>query len=313
APAPTTAKGEVVNYNVARAKLLAQLAETADGQDERDLWQRQRIDGITAAVQMDAYPNGLTELAAIERQLTAANRSSALVSYVVFHRLAAEYNLKLQSADNETRDAIQEDWVKSLEKFVSDYPQSDDAADALLQLGVSQEFAGQSDTAKQWYERLVKEHPQSPAAQRGSGALRRLGLVGNPITLAGSALGGGTLDTKAYRGKALAVIFWATWCKPCTEELPQLLELYRQHRGDGFEVIGVNLDSPGAPIQKYIQDYKVPWPHIAEEGGLESRPAREFGIITLPTMFLVDRQGRVISSNISIEELKKQLPDVIKP
>ena len=312
APKPGAAKTETTRYNVARAKLLAQLADVADG-DERELWQRQRIDGITAAVQMDAFPNGLAELASIERQVRSSSPNSPLVPYVAFHRMAAEYNLKLQTADNETRDAIQEEWVKSLEQFVSDYPRSDDAADALLQLGVSQEFAGKPDVAKQWYEQLVKEHPQSPAAQRGGGALRRLGLVGNPVSMAGAALGGGTLDVKAYRGKALAVIFWATWCKPCTEELPQLLELYRTHRRDGFEVIGVNLDSPGAPIQKYIQDYKVPWPHIAEEGGLESRPAKEFGIITLPTMFLVDRQGRVVSSNISIEELKKQVPELVKP
>lgn len=313
APAATAKKEDAVKYNVARAQLLAQLASVADGEDERELWQRQRIDGITAAVQLDAYPNGLGELAAIEQQLMAKVPKSALVPYVVFHRLAADYNLKLQSAENDSRAKIQEEWIKSLEKFVTDYPKSDDAADALLQLGVSQEFVGQPEAAIKWYQQLVQEHPQSPAAGRGRGALRRLGLVGNPLAFAGAALGGGKLDLQAYKGKVVTVIFWATWCKPCTEELPQLLELYKTHRPDGFEVVGVNLDSPGANIQKYIQDYKVPWPHIAEEGGLESRPAEEFGIITLPTMFLVDRQGRVVSANISMDNLKKELPALVKP
>ncbi|MFV0444158.1 MAG: thioredoxin-like domain-containing protein [Planctomycetaceae bacterium] len=313
APGPNSKKEDAVRYNVARARLLAQLANIADGADERDLWQRQRIDGITAAAQLDAYPNGLDELAAIEQQLQAKAPKSPLLPYVIFHRLGAEYNLKLQAADNEGREKLQAEWITSLEKFVTDYPKSDDAADALLQLGVNQEFAAQPDAAIKWYQRLVAELPDTPAAGRARGSLRRLGLVGNPLVLSGQALGGGMIDTKAYRGKVLAVLFWATWCKPCTEELPQLLELYRQNRADGLEIVGVNLDSPGANVQKYIQDFKVPWQHIAEEGGLESRPAEEFGIITLPTMFLVDRQGRVVSSNASLDELKKQLPVLLKP
>ncbi len=312
APGITSKKEEAVRYNVSRAQLLSQLALATEG-EERELWQRQRIDGITAAVQMDAYPNGLTELAAIERDLTAKQPQSPLLPYVMFHRLAADYNLKLQAADNEGREKIQAGWVQTLEKFIADFPQSEDAADALLQLGVAQEFSGKPEEAQKWYQQLVQSHPQSPAAGRGRGALKRLALVGNPLAFTGTALGGGTLDTRNYRGKVLAVVFWATWCKPCTEELPQLLELYRQHRAAGFEVVGVNLDAPGAPVQKYIQDYKVPWPHIAEEGGLESRPAQEYGIITLPTMFLVDRQGRVVSGNISIEDLKKEVPALVKP
>jgi thiol-disulfide isomerase/thioredoxin len=313
APGPNSKKEDAVRYNVARAQLLAQLANVSEGAEEKDLWQRQRIDGITAAAQMDAYPNGLAELAAIETQLRGSAPNSPLIPYIVFHRLGAEYNLKNQAADAEGQKKLQGEWIASLEKFIQDYPRSDDAADAMLQLAVGQEIIGQVEAAKPWYERLVKEHPQSPAAGRGRGALRRMSLIGNPLAFSGSKLGGGTLDTGAYRGKVLAVLFWATWCKPCTEELPQLLELYRTHRADGFEVIGVNLDSPGANVQKYIQDFKVPWPHIAEEGGLESRPAEEFGIITLPTMFLVDRQGRVISGNISVEDLKKQVPDLVKP
>jgi thiol-disulfide isomerase/thioredoxin len=312
APGISAKKEDAVRYNVTRAQLLAQLAAATDG-DERELWQRQRIDGITAAVQMDAYPNGLTELTSIEQDLSAKAPASPLLPYVMFHRLAADYNLKLQAADNDSRDKIQGEWVQALDKFVTDFPKSEDAADALLQLGVAQEFSGKSEEAQKWYQRLVSEHPKSPAAGRGRGALTRLALVGNQINFTGQKLGGGTLDLKSYRGKVVAVIFWATWCKPCTEELPQLLELYRTHQAAGFEVVGVNLDTAGAPIQKYLQDYKVPWPHVAEEGGLESRPAQEFGIITLPTMFLVDRQGRVVSSNISIADLKKEVPTLVKP
>jgi thiol-disulfide isomerase/thioredoxin len=312
APGADAKREDMVRYNTSRAKLLDQLSEAADTQEERDLWRRQQIDGIAAAVQMDAFPTGLAELEAIEEKLRRGAPPSPLVPYATFHKLAADYNLKLQSADADDRGKLQEGWVKSLEKFVSDHPKSEVTDDALLQLAVSFEFLGQEEEAKKAYDRLAREHSGSIAANRGAGALRRLNLVGNPLPLSGSALGGGTIDAKSYRGKVLAVVFWATWCKPCTEELPQMIELYKQYQPQGFEIIGVNLDNPGAPVQQYIQQFKVPWKHLAEEGGLESRPAQDFGIITLPTMFLVDKEGRVVSASASLDDLKTQVPELLK-
>ncbi len=313
APGPMATAAEATRYNVARAKLLQDLAEAADSAEDRELWQRQLIDLLAAAVQMDCYPNGVAELEAVEKTLRSSSPQSELIPYARFQRLYADYNIRLRSAEGEERAKVQEAWVQSLEQFLKDYPRTEEAADALLQLAVSHEFAGKVDLAVQRYEQLVREHGESPAARRGTGALRRLKQVGSSLNLAGKGLSGGTIDVRAYRGKVLAVVFWATWCKPCTEELPQLIELYRQHRAAGFEVLGVNLDSPGAPVQQYLQEHKVPWPHIAEEGGLESRPAQEFGIITLPTMFLVDKQGNVVSSGASLEELKTKVPELLKP
>ena len=138
-------------------------------------------------------------------------------------------------------------------------------------------------------------------------------MKGKPIALAGNTLAGGRpLNLASYRGKVTAVIFWATWCKPCTEDLPQIQELYKTYQRKGFEVVGVNLDSPGADIDGYIKNYGVVWPNIHEEGGLESRPALEYGIISLPTMFLVDKTGKVVSNGSSVEDLKKLVPELLK-
>ncbi len=110
----------------------------------------------------------------------------------------------------------------------------------------------------------------------------------------------------------LLVIFWSTWCKPCTEDLPQILALYGQYKSQGFEVLGVNLDTTTDLVQPYITEHKVPWRHIHEAGGLESGPGKAFGIISLPTMFLVDKTGTVISRSTSVPELKTELPKLVK-
>src|SRR5690606_35643589 len=225
---------------------------------------------------------------------------------VVFRRLLAEYNSRLQQAAPKDQEDLQTWWAQQLEGFARAYPKAEDTPDALLQLAISMELHGNLKEARTWYQQLASNYRTAGAAKRAVGALRLLGLVGKPLALSGDALGGGTLDTQRYRGKVLLVIFWATWCQPCTEDLPQIKALYEQYQRNGFEVVGVNVDAPGAPIQQYIDQYKVPWPHIHEDGGLESRPAVEYGLISVPTMILTGRDGNVVSVSASVDELKKE-------
>ncbi|MGD9856245.1 MAG: redoxin domain-containing protein, partial [Planctomycetaceae bacterium] len=299
-------------YNVARAKLLGQLAAVSSNPDEQEQWIKQQAEGIAAATHANAYPNGLEELSAIEKSILQQSPGSTLAAYVTFRRILAEYNVRLQNTKPNEQEAFQTWWAQQLEVFVRAYPKSEDSPDALFQLAMSMELHGKLKEARAGYERLVANYRAAPPAKRAVGALRRLGLVGKPLAISGDVFGGGTLDTQRYRGKVLLVIFWATWCQPCTEDLPQIKALYEEHRRNGFEVVGINIDSAGAPIKQYIDQYKIPWPHIHEDGGLESRPAVEYGVISVPTMLLAGRDGNVVTVSASVDELKKSLPELLK-
>ncbi|MCA8996953.1 MAG: redoxin domain-containing protein [Planctomycetaceae bacterium] len=312
APTGNASREDITRYNLERAKLLNELSQISTTAEERSMWQRQRLEGIAAATQMKTYPNGLEELKQIEQQFRQQKVDKNLLAFATFQRLLADYNLQLETAEANDRAKVQENWLMALEGFAQEFPDSPDSADALLQLGMTYEFNGNIEDARKWYSELVQKYPQTASAQKGKGALNRLELKGKRLPLRGKALQGGTIDLSAYQGKVTAVIFWATWCKPCTEDLPQILELYRKYRPDGFEIVGINLDAEGAPIQQYIDNFKIPWYHIHEDGGLESRPAIEFGVISLPTMFLVDRSGTVVSSSATVDDLKKLVPELVK-
>ncbi len=312
APKPDASAAQVGRYNVARAQLLGQLAKASGTSDEREQWLRQQIDGITAATQMNAFPDGLPALQSLEQEIVRAAPQSELAAYVSYRRMLAEYNTRLLTSKADQRGDVQTWWLTSLESFVKAHPKSEDAADALLQLGITNELSGNVAEARKWYEQLASQHRAAPSAGKATGALRRLNLVGKPLALSGAGLTGGTIDTAKYQGKVLLVIYWWTGCQPCTEDLPQIKALYQKYNQQGFEVIGVNLDSPGAPIREYLQQYQVPWPQIYEEGGLESRPAIELGIISLPTMLLVDHSGKVESVSASVDHIKEKVPQLLK-
>ena len=81
-------------------------------------------------------------------------------------------------------------------------------------------------------------------------------------------------------------------------ELPDLKKVAAKYRDRGLEVIGVDLDNERADVDAFLKENPLPWPQIFEGGGLEGRLPMEYGITSVPTMFLADTQGKVVNRNI---------------
>jgi thiol-disulfide isomerase/thioredoxin len=226
--------------------------------------------------------------------------------------MSAEYGLKMQNAGTNDFAAIHEQWLKNLEQFAKAYPQSPDTAEAMLQLAMAHEFSGDEDRAKEWYERIVKEFPQSSQSRKAAGARTRLDSVGSVIKFAGKAPDGETVDLNGYRGNVVVIQYWASWCEPCKADMTVLKDLAIRYGKKGFQVIGVNLDSEIQAMSNYLRQNPLPWQQVHEDGGLDSRPANELGIHTLPTMILVDQDGRVVNRNIHVAQLDSELRKLIR-
>lgn len=309
---------ELSAYNSQRADLLLKMMSLAGTEEEKSQFLRQCVDGLAAAIQTDAYPEGLNRIRQLEADQLRLGKQSAVLPYIRYRRIMSEYSVNMKTNDSEQQQKVQEEWLKSLADFVDFAPQSEDAGDAMLQLAVAQEFAGKLKEATDWYTRLAREKTGTLAANKALGAIRRLEMKGKPFVLAGQGLTGGTVSTAAYRGKTVLVFYWATWCQPCQSDLPALRALLQQYQSRGFEIVGVCLDIPVgtrqqqvAQLQQYLTAQRVTWPQIYEEGGLDSPPATQFGIVSLPTMFLIDERGTVVSRSSSVDELKTVLPQVL--
>ena len=309
APDASTPAAAIGRYHSSRTDVLAQLAVNAPTAKDRDQWSRQLVDSLTALAQSGAWPGALARLAAEESRWKTQAPTSPFIAFINYRHLLARYSQSLRVATDEAGQAqAQRQWLSGLGQFIQDNPQAEDTPEAMWHLGTAQEFASGNKQAQAWYTQLVRKFPRSPAGLRAAGALKRLALKGKPLSLVGRGLKGPAIRSESYRGKVLLVVYWATWCKPCTAELPTL---FRQYRTRGFEVIGVNLDQDRTPVSGYLTQHRVTWPQLHEPGGLDSRPAREFGILSLPTMFLVDRQGTVVNAAATLDDLKTELPKLL--
>ena len=131
-----------------------------------------------------------------------------------------------------------------------------------------------------------------------------------PLELSFTAVDGSKVDLADLRGKVVLIDFWATWCPPCVEEVPGLVETYEKFRDQGFEIVGISLDSDKAALEKFTTDNKMTWPQFFDGKGWENELAQRFKIQSVPTMWLLDREGKLADATPR-ERLEKAVTDAL--
>ncbi len=290
-----------------RCDLLEKIVSAASTPEERGQWVRNLADSLSAAALSGAYPEGVERLKKLQEDLSGADGDADAAAYAEFRYLTAKYTLDVQQP-NSNFAKIQADWLENLKKFAEAHPKSLDAAEAMLQLAISEESAGQEEEARKWYSRIADDLPEAPSAAKAAGAIRRLDCVGKPIELKGMSTANKSVDITQYRGKrAVLIHYWETKCEPCIGEFAQLKELQAKYGAKDLAIIGVSLDARREDLVAYLRQNPLPWPQLFDEGGLDSRFANEMGILSLPTMILVDRQGKVVHRSIHVSEVDREM------
>ncbi len=292
-----------------RVALLRRLADVSAG-GVKEQWIQQLADTLAADVLENASKGSLKSLDDLANQIEAGGGSESLAAHVRFQRIWAEYGVLSQDPKADYP-KVQQAWLEQLESFVKKYPEDQESAEALLQLGMAAEFAGETDQAQDWYTQLAKRFPDNTRGRKAAGAIRRLASVGKPIALRAQKIDGGVFDLKQLEGKHVLIHYWATWCEPCKSDMAQLKELYAKN-GRNLTIVGVNLDTKVADARAYLGANRLPWTQVYDEGGLDGRLANEMGVMTLPLMIMLDEKGQVVNRNLHVAELETEIRRLIR-
>ena len=103
------------------------------------------------------------------------------------------------------------------------------------------------------------------------------------------------LTLKDLRGKAVWVNFWATWCPPCREEMPQMQRLYEQHRARGLEIVGVDVQESAEQVRGFTTELGLTWRFVLDRDG---KTTDRYLVSGLPTHYFIDREGVIQAVHI---------------
>lgn len=302
---------ELTDLNEKRADALEALALEANSVTDQEMWWMQYADTVGTAAQSGNFADGTKRLQKLRRRLENASQNKELLAHVTFTHMSADYSERLQ-ADDADFAKVQEFWLEELEDFIGKYPKSTNAPEAMLQLALAKEFAGEEKEANQWYTKIVSDFSGSPLSAKAAGAKRRLESVGKTMELQGRTVEGKAFDIKRLRGKTVVVHYWATWCEPCKQDMEAMKDLAKEYKKAGLEIVGVNLDTQTKALSEFFRNERPSWTHLYEEGGLDSRLAAEMGVFTLPVMLLVDERGRVVNRQVHGATLRPELEKLLK-
>jgi peroxiredoxin len=146
-----------------------------------------------------------------------------------------------------------------------------------------------------------------PRGHRDSAQLNRDSLRTMP-DLSLTDLNGSAIHTAGYKNKVVLVNFWAAWCVPCADEVPQFIALQKKYQGQGLQVIGFSVDDDAQELQRFYRKYQMNYPVVPSD----IRLADAFGgVLGLPTTFVIGRDSRIRTKHNGATDLSMLEQEVV--
>lgn len=290
--------------------------------ERQDAATRQRVDAVLSPAEREMWSARLVEW---QHRFDTATDVPANVRYRAevapwFEQVFALMNAK-HAEDAPEWDAAR----RALDELAAKFAELPETGDLVKHYARVRFPEGKDTPVRRAELQSLARGPNRFVADAAREQLRFLDLAKSPLELAFTAADGREVDLKKLRGKVVLIDFWATWCMPCIEEIPTIKKVYAAYHDQGFEVVGITLENPRfrpndteaqrteklnaarERLLEFTRKHEMPWPQHFDGQWWKNEFARRYAIDSIPAMFLLDREGRLVTTNARGHQLEAEV------
>ena len=214
---------------------------------------------------------------------------------------------------------FQEEFTVQSDAYVSSHPKA--FISALIIEGMFNQMAPDLKKIKKYFDGLDKSIKDT---KHGKKIKKNLDSLLNPVaTVAPIEIGtaapdfsapnpeGKMVSLKESKGKITIVDFWASWCKPCRQENPNMVALYKEFHAKGLNIVSVSLDEKADEWKKAIASDKLTWTNISNLKDFQDPIAVQYSVKLIPSTFVIDAAGTVVAKDLRGAELKAKIASLL--
>lgn len=277
----------VVNANLENVNVTYEVSNSKDSKALRDLF----VNSVPYEKQLDSLMSGL-------RKATEERNNTDRLNY------STEYNNLSEKYKNYLLEMINEDSTNIANFSVLQRldPQADFTYFVTVRNGLKPRLQGNF-----FYDQLANKVAQLEAQKKAEAAYGP-GADAPDIVLPDPE--GNEIALSSLRGKYVLIDFWASWCKPCRIENPNVVKMYSKYSKDNFEIFGVSLDQKKENWIKAIKDDKLTWPQVSDLKYWNSAGAKLYNVTSIPHTVLVGPDGKIVATNLRGPSLESKLAEL---
>lgn len=275
---------------------MLKIVSKSPTQGDRELWVRLMVDTILEAVQENAFPDGPGQIQEIYETFKKLGNDE-LAAYIRYRQITVDFYTAMNEGKDEVKTYMK--WLEDLEGLVGEYPKTETAVEAMMQIAINKEMTARSpEEPLKWYNKIATEAAGKPIGEKAKGAVRRLNATGQVVPFKGTDTAGKAFDIASLKGNPVLLCFWDARC------VDELISIKQVADSAKLRVVGVNLNADAKAFQEAVA--KLGWMQLFAPGGLDSPLAVYWGVQSTPHLVLYSADGKVVNPNVlNADDLKQ--------
>lgn len=216
------------------------------------------------------------------------------------------FNVSSRPLDKETKQS-------AIDGYLNQIPEGSIARRLFIQGVLDGLDQSKSDLYVDYGQRFTQNwasDPMAAAVSQKIAAMQRFAAGVEAPEIEGENPSGKNVKLSDLRGKVVLIDFWASWCRPCRMENPNVKKAYAKYAPKGFEILGVSLDQQKQKWVDAIAQDGLPWKHVSDLRGWQSQHAALYNVSSIPATFLLDKEGKILAKNLRGPALEAKLEEI---